>query len=271
MTLLLGVIGDPVSHSLSPVIHNKWMREQGVDATYEALQVPAGELRDALEKLGERGGVGFNITLPHKEDALALSRDASEVARRIGAANTLIRMKEGGWRAENTDAPGFIRALTDAGIEPGGLRVTLLGAGGSARAVAVSLSDLRADLTIANRTLARAKTLVKETGIEARICSLEDGLADAAASDLVVNTLSLGHSGGTLDLPDGQGRPFFDISYGKAAAGIADAARKRGWHPHDGLGMLVAQAAYSFEHWFGILPDTEAALSACRKLVEATS
>ena len=271
MTLLLGVIGDPVSHSLSPFIHNRWIRAHGIDATYEALQVPAGELGPALETLEARGGVGFNITLPHKEDALRLAREASDVARRIGAANTLIHRPDGGWRAENTDAPGFVRALTDAGIDPGGLRVTLLGAGGSARAVAVSLSDLRADLTIANRTDARARALVKETGIEARICTLEEGLADASGSDLVVNTLSLGHSDGTLELPDGQGRPFFDISYGKAAASIAQAARKRGWHPHDGLGMLVAQAAYSFERWFDILPETGSTLAACRKLVEATS
>ncbi|MCA8901219.1 MAG: shikimate dehydrogenase [Hyphomonas sp.] len=271
MSVLFGVIGDPVSHSLSPVIHNRWLREHRIDATYEALQVPAGELESALDSLIQRRGAGFNITLPHKEDALKLAARASDVARRIGAANTLIRREDDRWDAENTDAPGFIRALRDAGIDPGGLRVTLLGAGGSARAVAVSLSDLDADLTIANRTIDRAKALVKDTGITANICSLEEGLADAAASDLVVNTLSLGHSGGALQLPPGQGRPFFDISYGKAAASIGEAARERGWHTHDGLGMLVAQAAYSFEHWFNILPDIPSALAHCRKLVEATT
>ena len=271
MTWLLGVIGDPVSHSLSPVIHNKWIREYGFDATYEALRVERGDLANALKSLSERNALGFNITLPHKQDALALADEQSDTARRIGAANTLIRRGEGGWRAENTDAPGFVRSLTDAGIDVAGKRVTLLGAGGSARAVAISLADLRAELVIANRTRERAETLVRETGISAEICSLEEGVAGAATSALIVNTLSLGHSGGTLVLPEGHGQPFYDISYGKAAAGLAREARDKNWRPLDGLAMLVAQAAYSFEHWFGVLPETADALERCRKLVEATT
>jgi shikimate dehydrogenase len=271
MTWLLGVIGDPVSHSLSPVIHNMWIREHDLDASYEALRVERGHLVDALDTLTKREALGFNVTLPHKEAALELAADASDVARRIGAANTLIRREEGGWRAENTDAPGFMRSLTDAGIDVAGKRVTLLGAGGSARAVAITLTDLRADLVIANRTLERAETLVKETGITAEVVSLEEGLADTGTSALVVNTLSLGHSGGTLNLPEGQDQVFYDISYGRAAAGLAAEARAKNWRPMDGLAMLVSQAAYSFEHWFGILPETEAVLAHCRKLVEATS
>lgn len=271
MTWLLGVIGDPVSHSLSPVIHNMWIREHGIDATYEALRVERGGLADALSSLEQRNALGFNITLPHKEDALALADETSDVARRIGAANTLVRREAGGWRAENTDAPGFVRSLTDAGIDVAGCRVTLLGAGGSARAVAVSLMDLRAEITIANRTLSRAKALVDETGITARICSLEEGVAKAATADVVINTLSLGHSGASLTLPKATGQYFYDISYGKAAAATQAEALAKNWRPMDGLAMLVAQAAYSFEHWFGILPETAGALERCRKLVEATT
>jgi shikimate dehydrogenase len=96
MTWLLGVIGDPVSHSLSPVIHNMWIREHGFDASYEALRVERGNLGSALETLSERNALGFNITLPHKEDALELSDETSDIARRIGAANTLIRREQGG-------------------------------------------------------------------------------------------------------------------------------------------------------------------------------
>ena len=271
MTWLLGVIGDPVSHSLSPVIHKMWIREHGFDATYEALRVERGELESALGTLSERNALGFNITLPHKEDALSLADETSDIARRIGAANTLIRREQGGWRAENTDAPGFVRSLLDAGIEVAGSRVTLLGAGGSARAVAVSLMDLRAEITIANRTAERAKALVAETGITAEICSLEQGISEAATADVVINTLSLGHSGEGLELPEATGQYFYDISYGKAAAAIREEALKKNWQPMDGLGMLVAQAAYSFEHWFGVLPDTKEALAHCRKLVEATT
>jgi len=271
MTWLLGVIGDPVSHSLSPVIHNMWIREHELDATYEALRVERGDLESALATLLKRNALGFNITLPHKEAALNLAEEASDIARRIGAANTLIRREEGGWLAENTDAPGFVRSLTDAGIDVAGLRVTLLGAGGSARAAAVSLTDLRATLTIANRTEARAKALVRETGITAQICSLKEGVAEASTADVVINTLSLGHSGETLELPQASGQVFYDISYGKAAAALQREALGKGWRPMDGLAMLVAQAAYSFEHWFGILPDTAGALERCRKLVEATT
>lgn len=271
MTWLLGVIGDPVSHSLSPLIHNAWIREHGLDATYEALRVEAGELEAALMTLLERDALGFNITLPHKEDALALADEASDLARRIGAANTLVRRKEGGWRAENTDAPGFVRSLADAGIDVAGRRVTLLGAGGSARAVAVSLMDLRADILIANRTRERAEALVRETGITADICSLEQGVSQAATADLVINTLSLGHSGGSLVLPRATGQYFYDISYGKPAASTQKEARSKGWQPMDGLSMLVSQAAFSFEHWFGIMPQTDQVLTHCRKLVEATA
>ena len=271
MTWLLGVIGDPVSHSLSPVIHNAWIREHGLDATYEALRVERGALGEALVTLEVRNALGFNITLPHKEDAISLAAEASDIARRIGAANTLIRREEGGWRAENTDAPGFIRSLTDADIDVAGARVTLLGAGGSARAVAVSLMDLRAEIRIANRTRERAEALVRETGISAEICSLDEGIAEAVTADLVINTLSLGHSGDSLVLPRATGQVFYDISYGKAAAATQKEALAKDWRPLDGLPMLVAQAAYSFEHWFGILPETEEALERCRKLVEATT
>ena len=142
MTKLYGVVGDPVSHSLSPVIHNAWIREHGLDATYEALHVPKGEFESGLSSLQDRQALGLNITLPHKEAAIELAESASEVARRIGAANTLVRLKSGGWLAENTDAPGFTESLAQANIEIADQNVCLLGAGGAARAVALALSDM---------------------------------------------------------------------------------------------------------------------------------
>ncbi|MDX1294405.1 MAG: shikimate dehydrogenase, partial [Hyphomonas sp.] len=106
MTKLYGVVGDPVIHSLSPVIHNAWIREHGLDATYEALHIPAGEFADGMASLEARKAMGLNVTSPHKEAAIERAESTSEVARRVGAANTLIRLKSGGWLAENTDAPG---------------------------------------------------------------------------------------------------------------------------------------------------------------------
>lgn len=271
MTALYGVVGDPVSHSLSPVIHNAWMRAHQLDATYEAFHVPAGDLADGLATLERRGAKGLNITLPHKEDALALADTQSDIARRIGAANTLIRTKDGGWHAENTDAPGFAESLRAGNVNVAGQNVCVLGAGGAARAVVLALADMRADLTICNRTVYRAEEMVSHLGVEAKVLGLESAELEMARANVVINTLSLGHSGQTLDFPEGQQRTFYDISYGKGAAAMLAAAGQAGWKTVDGLGMLVAQAAFSFEHWFGILPDMESALTRCRKLVEATS
>lgn len=271
MTSLYGVVGDPISHSLSPAIHNAWIKEHNLDATYEALHVPAGELAAGLQTLTERKAVGLNITLPHKEAAIELAESTSEIARRIGAANTLVRLKTGGWLAENTDAPGFTEALVSENIEIAGLNVCLLGAGGAARAAALALTDLSADLIICNRTVSRAKTLVDDLNITAGVCGLDQAEIEMGKADVVINTLSLGHSGRTLDLPAGDQRIFYDISYGKAARDMLAQAETAGWKTLDGLGMLVAQAAFSFELWFGVLPDIESALARCRKLVEAAT
>lgn len=271
MTALYGVVGKPVAHSLSPAIHNAWIQEHGLDATYDRFEIDEGALAEGLTGLLEDGAMGLNITLPHKQEALKLARVAGDVAQRIGAANTLIRLETGDWRAENTDAPGFAETLINEGIDVGGQVVCLLGAGGAARAVALALSDLRADLLICNRTVERAEAMVRDLGIDAEVFPLSEASVQMGLSDMTVNTLSLGHTGGNLEIPHGPGKPFYDISYGKAAEGILEAAAAQEWRTIDGLGMLVSQAAFSFEHWFGILPDTAGALKRCRELVEAGS
>jgi shikimate dehydrogenase len=271
MTQLYGVIGDPIAHSLSPLIHNAWLREHGIDASYVAMLVPDGELEDALATLTRQGARGLNITLPHKQTALALANEQGDLAKRIGAANTLVRTEAGGWRAENTDAPGFIHTLDAAGLNLAGKNVFLLGAGGSARALAVVLTDLQANLTICNRTIARAEAIADSLPAKPTACTLDVGLERLATAELVVNTLSIGHTGKVLALPQGTGRTFYDISYGKAAAATLSHADAQGWTTMDGLGMLVAQAAFAFEHWFDILPDMDSAQSRCRAVVEATS
>lgn len=270
MTGLLGVIGDPVAHSLSPYIHNQWLRENGIDAVYAALEVKAGELAQSLASLRAHEAIGLNVTLPHKEEALKLAASASDTARRIGAANLLVHTAEGAWHAGNTDAPGFALTLDYGDISVDGREVFLLGAGGSARAVADVLSQRGARLTLCNRTMARAEALALDLAPAARILSLEEGLRQIHRASLVVNTLSLGHGGGTLDLPQSAGGIFYDISYGKGAAAAMAEARRQGWRTLDGLGMLVAQAALSFEAWFGVTPDLATAHVRARALLEAT-
>ncbi len=269
MTGLLGVIGDPVAHSLSPYIHNYWLRQNGIDAVYAALEVKTGELATALASLSGHKAAGLNVTLPHKEEALRLAVSAGDTARRIGAANTLVPAPGGGWRAENTDAPGFALTLDFGDIAVDGREVFLFGAGGSARAVADVLARRGARLTICNRTIARAEALALDLAPSARILPLETGLREAAKASVVINTLSLGHSGGAFELPQSAGGIFYDISYGKGAAAALTEARRQGWRALDGLGMLVAQASFSFELWFGTRPDLAAAHARARSLLEA--
>ena len=268
MTKLLGVIGDPISHSLSPIIHNGWLRDLHIDAIYEAMHVPAGELPEALKTLESRDILGVNVTLPHKHDALAASLETSEAAAKIGAANTLTLKGPDLWHADNTDAPGFLHALGQTGKDD--QRVLVLGAGGSARAIVFALTKQNLPVTILNRTASKAAALAKELGDQSTAygsINLYNEYIDSAT--IVVNTTSMGYSGDVLSLPPGDGRIFFDISYGKIAAPQLEHAAKKGWQIRDGLTMLVAQAAFSFKSWFGVMPDFEKALERCQRAVKA--
>lgn len=270
MTKLLGVIGDPIAHSLSPLIHNGWLRDMGIDAVYEAMQVAAGDLPNALKTLSDRDILGVNVTLPHKTDALAAAVTASEAAVKIGAANTLSYQSDDNWSAENTDAPGFLSAL--GSFNPDTDSFVIFGAGGSARALVYALSERGAKVAILNRTVSKAKSLAGELGNQHTVYASIDQYTDFVRNaSIVINTTSMGYSGQTLNLEAGKGRLFFDISYGKAAAQSIAQAQASGWQTRDGLTMLVAQAALSFEIWFGEAPDLEAGLRRCRLALEAAS
>lgn len=272
MTKLLGVIGDPISHSLSPLIHNGWLRDFGFPATYEAMHVPGGQLSSALESLAKRDTVGVNVTLPHKLEALALAKTASASAAKIGAANTLTQQQDKSWTADNTDAPGFMSSLRDA-LQTNDLskeKVLLLGAGGSARAVVYALNEQAIDLTILNRTPSKAVSLSNEfTNAKAAFGDLSQYKEYIESATIVINTTSGGYSGDIIDTGPGNGRLFYDISYGAAAKAQLDDAKLNGWRVRDGLNMLVAQAAESFRIWFGEEPDRILALKRCQNALEA--
>ncbi len=270
MTKLLGVIGDPIAHSLSPLIHNGWLRDMGFDATYEAMHVPANEFTNALKTLEKRDCLGVNVTLPHKGNALKAADTVSDTAQRIGAANTLTYLGESAWRADNTDVPGFVQALGQ--LDPGSDKALVLGAGGSARAIVNALSVHGIRQTILNRTPSKAAELALDLGVGNTKSGPIDQYKECIESaTIVINTTSMGHAGEVLELPNGEGRIFFDISYGKIAAPQLDHARNRGWQVRDGLTMLVAQAAFSFEIWFGEIPDVDSGLRRCRAALEAVS
>ena len=258
------VVGDPVAHSLSPLIHNAWMAEAGLDAHYERVHLKsanaAADIRDMALAYA-----GLNVTLPHKIAALAAATNSSPEARIVGAANTLVRDGDG-WTAHNTDVEGFEIAMRAvAGDELRSLRALLIGAGGAARAAVVALNRAGVSLTIANRSPVNAAALANELAPHAVTADLSEVEALSASADIIVNSASLGHAGASLPpLAPGNGRSFLDLSYGKAAAPALEAAATAGWAAHDGLTMLVGQAAAAFHLWFGIHPEQASALHACR-------
>lgn len=268
MTQRLAVIGDPVGHSLSPQIHMTWIDAMGLNASYESIRIPTGETASALKEFARKKFRGLNVTLPHKQAVLGSVAETSPAVSAIGAANTLSRLDNGGWRADNTDAPGLMAALARTGIRSvSGKNVLVLGAGGAARAVLYALDQHGANLTVLNRTPGKAGEILTDCCARTqRFGPLEDLHLHAEKADLLINTTSAGHAGEHFTLPAGQGRLFFDISYGRPAAPQLDHARQQGWETEDGLGMLVCQAAESFRIWFGgDLPDVEPALEACRE------
>lgn len=263
------VVGDPVAHSLSPLIHNGWIADHGLNAHYDRVHLQSQTAADDLRAMIVDYS-GLNVTLPHKIAALESSANSSLEARTVGAANTLVR-EHGAWTAHNTDVAGFEAAMRAAcGDELRNLRVLLIGAGGAARAAVASLNRSGAKLTIANRSATNAAALANELAPHAETTDLSQIGTLSDWADIIVNSASLGHSGDSLPpLAPGRGRPFLDLSYGKAAAGVLEAAQRSGWEPHDGLTMLVAQAAAAFHLWFGIWPDEAKALHACRAAVAA--
>ncbi len=269
MTKLFAVVGDPVAHSLSPLIHNAWMEAAGLDAHYSRVHLQSENATPELQAMAHQYS-GLNVTLPHKIAALKAAVRVEPQAALVGAANTLVN-EDGRWTAYNTDVEGFEAAVRAAGHEATrGLKVILIGAGGAARAAAASLHQAGAKLVALNRSVENAAKMTAELAQGAETGGLDELAARAASADLIVNSASLGHAGAGLPtLPAGEGRAFLDLSYGKAAHGVLEAARASGWTPHDGLAMLVAQAAAAFRLWFGIAPDQASALAACRKAVEA--
>ena len=258
------VFGHPVAHSLSPRIHALFARQTGRAMSYEAIDATVDEFPFALASFAATGGRGANITLPHKQAALALCDTLTERARSAGAVNTLTRVGEG-WAGDNTDGAGLVRDLTDRqALDLRGRRTLLLGAGGAAHGVAPALLDAGiADLYIVNRTPERADALADSLGQPGRVHSRYwKDLATLGAFELIINGTAAGREQSAIGLPFGIVTPrtlAVDLSYGEAAIPFLAWARSaRCAQAIDGLGMLVEQAAESFEGWHGVRPATEA-------------
>jgi shikimate dehydrogenase len=254
----LGVLGWPVAHSRSPAMHNAALRELGMAPqwSYQRLPVPPELFEETTRALAGAGFLGANVTIPHKQAALALADEASEAARAIGAANTLTFAPDGTIAAENTDAPGLIAAMERAGHSPRGLTALVLGAGGSARAAVWALREAGArEVSVWNRTPERARELAGALG--ARVVPLPEStdilinctsvglVPPASAAESGLNLLSLAH-----DLV-GRYSYVVDFVYGTGPTELLALARERGVATLDGLELLVAQGALSLELWTG--------------------
>ena len=261
------VIGWPVEHSRSPLIHSYWIEQHGLDAEYRREAVPPDRFSAFVSSLGDHGYVGANVTVPHKEAALALC-DADDRAEAVGAANTLWR-EDGRLRATNTDVEGFIGNL-DAGV-PGwdrGLEAAVvLGAGGAARAVVFGLLERGIErIHVVNRNFDRATALQKKFGDRVHPLRWEEKTGLLAGAGLLVNATSLGMSGQPpLDINLNRlplSAVVADIVYAPIETPLLKAARDCGLRTVDGLGMLLHQAVGGFERWFGVRPQVTSALRA---------
>jgi len=261
------VIGWPVEHSRSPLIHRYWLKQYGIDGAYEKEAVSPKELAQFLGSLKERGYVGCNVTLPHKEAALQAASVADEAARVIGAANTLWLDDSSRLNAGNTDAYGFITNLNAAApgwneeVRP----VMVLGAGGAARAIVHGLlAEGAGRIVLANRTRGRADALAAAFGPSVTAVDWQERGGALAGCGLLVNATSLGMTGkDALDLDLAELPPdavVADIVYSPLETELLAAARARGNRAVDGLGMLLYQAVPGFARWFGVRPEVSPGL-----------
>lgn len=273
MSARYGVIGWPVAHSRSPLIHNYWLQEAGIDAVYEAVAVPPeADFRAKLEELRDQGFAGVNVTIPHKEAAFAAVDTKDAAAACLGAVNT-IALASDTISGHNTDGRGFIDSLSTTRDWASGPAL-VLGAGGSARAIVGALLDAGiSDIRVSNRTRARAEAVaaLADTPDNSGAVRVFDWDARAQAGEnatLLVNTTSLGMQGAPpLDMPldtlastQAVKATVADIVYVPLQTDLLARSAQHGLMPVNGLGMLVHQAAHAFDLWFGQRPDFDSVL-----------
>ena len=273
MTKKAFVIGHPIAHSRSPLIHGTWLAEHGIDGSYEAIDVAPAELPAFFERLRSGEFAGGNVTIPHKEAVFALCDSVDDLAKTIGAVNTLV-VRDGKVHGYNTDYLGFLGNLDAAapGWSDGPRDALVIGAGGAARAILVALRERNGGkVHVLNRTLANAEALVEEIEGPFEAHGFEAFAGLAPKIGIVVNTSSIGMHGSRFDWLDMSLLPktslVTDIVYTPLITPLLADAQAHGLHIVDGLGMLLHQAVPGFADWFGVRPEVTPAL---RARIEAT-
>ena len=271
---IAGLLGWPVAHSRSPVIHNHWLAHHGIPGRYVLFPVPPEKLEAAVRGLAALGFRGCNVTTPHKQAIFPLLDRVDDLARKIGAVNTVVVEKDGTLTGFNNDGNGFIQSLRDVKPQwrPDSGPILVLGAGGAARAVVASLAAQGAtEIRVTNRTLDKAVEIADAVGSVVKVLpweKREDALGDIA---VLANATSLGMAGKppldiSLDrLP--QSALVGDLIYIPPETPLLEAARLRGNITVNGLGLLLNQARPAFNAWFGVMPEITPAL---RQAIAAT-
>lgn len=249
-------MGHPVAHSRSPMIHNHWLKALGIAGSYELMDLTPAQFPDFIAGFGSNGFVGGNVTVPHKEAAFAAVTRRDAAAAAIGAVNTLW-LEDGALVGGNSDAHGFIANLDEAapGWDVAGARALILGAGGSARAAAYAFSKRGIKTALVNRTRSRADEMAAHFGNLVSGHGHEALPALLASADVLVNCTSCGMVGKPslgIDLgPLKKSAVVYDVVYVPLETALLAQARQRGHRTVDGLGMLLQQAGYGFQKWFG--------------------
>jgi len=249
-TKLAAVIGSPVRHSRSPVIHNAAFAATGLDWVYVALEVAPGSGFDAVRALAVLGIAGINVTMPHKSDAARACDELTDAAARLGSVNTVVVRADGSCLGDSTDGEGFLRSLAEAGLDPAQRSAVVLGAGGAARAVSAALVGAGARVAVAaRREAAAADVAASVPGAGVRAWPGREPLL----ADIVVNATPIG-MGENRDIPcePRAGQWIVDLVYHPLETRLLERAAEVGARPIGGLGMLVHQAALSFERWTGV-------------------
>lgn len=264
MKKLFGVLGNPIGHSMSPVMHNDLFSLYNIDAEYLPFLVQEDELRDAVNGLRALGAGGFNVTVPHKSSIIPFLDEVDELAASIGAVNTVVN-KDGKLIGYNTDGLGFLKGLDAYLTKIEGQKILVIGAGGAARAIYFTLAKEKPmQIDIANRTLEKAVQLIEECpySISSRALTLKDASSELGEYDLIIQTTMIGMEPNITEQPITleylrEDSVVCEIIYNPLETRILREAKSIGATVQNGIDMFVYQGALAFEKWTGIFPDIQ--------------
>ncbi len=258
------VIGDPIHHSMSPLMHNAWMTKENRDASYIPIHVKPSELEQAVIALKTLGCSGWNITIPHKEKIIPFLDELDESARKMGAVNTVVRLHDGTYKGYNTDGLGFVRSLEEkVGNSHHEKHILVIGAGGAARGIVFALVNSGyTHITIANRTVPKAQAICNELDIEATAISLSEAAENLEGFEILIQTTSAGLNKSEFVLPLSLDQLsataiVADIVYNPLMTPFLNEAKKKGATVVTGLGMFIHQGALAYSYWTGSYPKAE--------------